>query len=931
MKFNSITLRDYKGIRSVTIKPRECGVTIIEGENEIGKSSIAEALWLIFEQNDDSSSQLVKGLKPVGRDAATEIEVEVSTGEYRFRYFKRFHRGPRTELEVFEPRRELLSGREAHNRARQILDLTIDRALWEALRLQQGASLEPLAAGDHQSLLSALDVAAGEILGGDREQTLFDRIQQEYDRYFTASGKERSSSDSTNAPRLRRDRDEARVEVDRTAARIADLEDRGVQHAALGNQLVALNESLATLERAKDDLVVRDERRTNLSRAVDAATSRVRVLEATVRELSAMLKARADAQASLAARISAREESENAVAALEVPLAEARAALDGAQREHSEASEAVLAAREAETRAESLVRLSERELQAQQMGERLERIERHEPEMRSLVAWLNDCKVDQRALLEIEKAEKERARVEALRDAEGASIEVSVAKRTTISIDGHATEVAPEQPLRGKVPGETRLALNDGVVVKVRAGQQARELATQFANASRALAQLLSDRGVESVKAAQDAALERVQKEERRRSLADQIRADLRDLSTSDLRAKLGRERAELEAIRSKVAGNLPESLDTAKSLAANSAAARTSTEHAERGASSQVAGTKAKLDELERAALRSSERLKSVGEEIVRAETELERLTSGESSEALERRLNDSRAAIELERIELTTANQSLEQEAEVSDELAETRSELARTAATAARVTVERATIAGVLEDAGADGLHGRLVEAEQRLSIAEAELGAFLRRAAAARTLFEAMRGRRDEARENYAEPLRRQIESLGKLVLGGSLRIELSDDLRIARVARHGVELELAQLSVGLREQLSVLTRLACAALVSDTGGAPVVLDDIFGWADPARLDRFGPVLAAAAKGTQVLLFTCSPRRFASVRPARVVSLPTGTTTERGEVSTGELPAPPPSRPAPVSRPAPTPAAAPQAAFDLFAEPEPVRRN
>jgi predicted ATP-binding protein involved in virulence len=92
MRFNSISLRDYKGVRFVKFAPRPSGITIIEGENEAGKTSIAEALWLIFEQNDDSSSQLVRSLKPAGRDAATEIELEISTGPYRFTYFKRFHR-----------------------------------------------------------------------------------------------------------------------------------------------------------------------------------------------------------------------------------------------------------------------------------------------------------------------------------------------------------------------------------------------------------------------------------------------------------------------------------------------------------------------------------------------------------------------------------------------------------------------------------------------------------------------------------------------------------------------------------------------------------------------------------------------------------------------------------------------------------------------
>ena len=105
MKFHRVSLRDYKAIRSFVIEPRETGVTIIEGENEVGKSSIAEALWLVFDQTDDSSSAAVRNLKPAGRDASTEVEVDVWTGQYRFTYFKRFHRGSRTEYRRGRDRR----------------------------------------------------------------------------------------------------------------------------------------------------------------------------------------------------------------------------------------------------------------------------------------------------------------------------------------------------------------------------------------------------------------------------------------------------------------------------------------------------------------------------------------------------------------------------------------------------------------------------------------------------------------------------------------------------------------------------------------------------------------------------------------------------------------------------------------------------------
>ena len=78
MKFHRVSLRDYKAIRSFVIEPRETGVTIIEGENEVGKSSIAEALWLVFDQTDDSSSAV--GAQQ--RDDLAFLDVEVDAEQH---------------------------------------------------------------------------------------------------------------------------------------------------------------------------------------------------------------------------------------------------------------------------------------------------------------------------------------------------------------------------------------------------------------------------------------------------------------------------------------------------------------------------------------------------------------------------------------------------------------------------------------------------------------------------------------------------------------------------------------------------------------------------------------------------------------------------------------------------------------------------------
>ena len=74
---------------------------------------------------------------------------------------------------------------------------------------------------------------------------------------------------------------------------------------------------------------------------------------------------------------------------------------------------------------------------------------------------------------------------------------------------------------------------------------------------------------------------------------------------------------------------------------------------------------------------------------------------------------------------------------------------------------------------------------------------------------------------------------------------------------------------------------MLSRLACAAIVSPDGaGAPVIIDDALGWSDPDRLERMGAAIAAAGRQCQVIILTCTPGRYAHIGNATTIRLPSG---------------------------------------------------
>ena len=95
MKLHRLVLTNYRGITHREIEFPDRGVVVVSGANEIGKSSMIEALDLLLEAKDRSTKKEVKQVKPTHADVGAEITAEISTGPYRFIYHKRFTSGVR--------------------------------------------------------------------------------------------------------------------------------------------------------------------------------------------------------------------------------------------------------------------------------------------------------------------------------------------------------------------------------------------------------------------------------------------------------------------------------------------------------------------------------------------------------------------------------------------------------------------------------------------------------------------------------------------------------------------------------------------------------------------------------------------------------------------------------------------------------------------
>ena len=353
------------------------GVTVIEGDNEVGKTCIPEALDLILSELDSSGKKKVREIRPVHRDEGPEVEVELSTGKYRFIYSKRWHRKPETRLEVTEPQREQLTGREAHERVEAILEETLDYELWQALRVEQSAPLIlPDFAGS--SLGQALDHAAGGDTAGNREDSLWDRICREKDRYWTSTGRT-----SLERKSLNKEVEDARRGIVNLEERLLAVENDAEEVARLADEEHDLAESRDQFSREERELSAlwasAEKLRTEVNRleaAFQAAdVERDRVVEARKRR-QALIGLLGTRRGELDDLQKTAEQSAPSLALINRRYEEARTALSAARDSLRTAEEEL---RQAEGDRDHHQRLIDKEL----LSERLERVMTAQEELKA--------------------------------------------------------------------------------------------------------------------------------------------------------------------------------------------------------------------------------------------------------------------------------------------------------------------------------------------------------------------------------------------------------------------------------------------------------------------------------------------------------------------------------------------------------------------
>ncbi|UZW57658.1 DNA-binding protein [Sphingobium sp. JS3065] len=843
--------------RGVAIEGIGDGVNVLCAANEFGKSTSFEALHGLFFQPHSSTAGGVRALRPYSGGNPL-IEADIIVGDARYRITKQYYSGKFARVVDLASGRLIAQTDEAENFIATLIHGGVGGPaglLW----VRQGLTgIEPRSRteeeSDRQVRTSLLESVQGEVeamTGGRRMAEIMAAAGEAAGQLVTATGRPKAGGRYAAAIDAR---DRLAAEEQRLAGEVITLRDELDRRGAAQRRLAELESRDA-----------RDARK----QAVDAAEIAFDAARAQAERLKA-------AQAQLGLACELRDTASREHRQFDEALVEARQVAEDSREAHRRRDEAVERRRSAgeaiaraqakieaaeadETAARELLVLLDAAIKAREAAarraeweERLQSAEAMRGTIETCDAQLSSVRLPDGAIDELADLDVEIARIRAVQDAARPSVTVaydaSASARVTMGgatlgdgeergYNDHAQLVAPgigTITLRSHTAGD-----DDG----------------RLAAAETQRRTLLASMGVADLAAAR----------------AQQVLARSIEAQASEARAQLKVIAPEgLDALRETVAAlaGVDPSPDELKADPDETRAARDAAEQRRREAAQ---------------AIRAAEPARAQADEaFIKAETVLARLqTRDEQVVAIigplderEARGQDLTARLAERDAALADAQRNFEERSAEALDLDAADASLRRVRsveqAAATEIQQLRETIAGLnarITARSDEAVEEAWRETADALSAAETRVSAFEREVAVLTRLTQALEAARSGARDLYLKPVMNELRPLLGLLFD-DVTITFDDKTLLPQtIVRAGLQEDVDRLSGGMREQLSVLTRLAFARLLARDGRpAPVILDDALVYSDDDRIERMFDALHRQARDQQIIVFSCRQRAF-----------------------------------------------------------------
>ncbi|MCD8350536.1 MAG: AAA family ATPase [Planctomycetaceae bacterium] len=869
MHFKKLTIRNYRGVDEASVNFADTGITLVHGPNEAGKSSLAEAITTLFKHK--ASTTKVKSIKPVDKDAGPSVELEAVSGPYHFTYAKQFLKRSSTHLTLHLPSTENFTGDQAHERVEAILKETLRKELWDAL-FSQKKDVDLLQAEGNAALMRSLDNAAGGGGGDDPSEGIYERVKEYYHRYFYKTNREHSEI-AGSKKRL----EQATATVAELEESLRRLDEKTERSAALRKERATVASDVATAIKNRGDKQRVVDELTELKKAMDTAK-----------------QALATATAEAAASAAAWRERKGLVDAVEAATQDLKAAEEavagGGELEPLEealktAEETLRKAETAKKDADAVAALARRDCDYLRDVKTLADLQASAARLKAAChdadeaqKELDDNPVTQSAIRSLRSVGAEVARLESLLTRDAPRVLLTGLGEVEVTVDGETLRLGDAEQREYSVAENLAVIIPNALRIEVGSGSAVEKERNNLADVARRLEKLLRAAGCASVDEAEARA-------ERRTSA---------EATLAEARRRIGNEPPQAElverihgmdtALRRYVDARgglapLPETFDSAVQARTPAESAMLSADEALTAARAGEKAARQRRDAAVAAGREAGLRREMAEKALAAARVMLDRAREGATDSEIEADREAKVAA-------LTTAQGNAETTENAwkmrdpegeEDQLRKLRQCVGDLEELLKKIEGDQRDLAGELRALGEAGLSESLDNARVAQEEAKLALDSLLAKANAAKMLYETMTAARDRIRQNYQQPLKTMLEELGRDVFGDGFRVGINEALALETRTVDGVTVPFESLSGGAKEQLILLYRAACAILVSENEGMPLILDDVLGHSDSERLQLVGKALETAAERCQIIIFTCMPDRYAGLRGATTVGL------------------------------------------------------
>ncbi|MGI9292883.1 MAG: AAA family ATPase [Pseudomonadales bacterium] len=869
MQFQEIRLKHFQQFADEKIiRDLQPNLNVVCGSNESGKSTLVAALKAaIFERY--SSRPLQDRYRPFSMQVSPEVglrfQYDGSTYDLRKTFSNKKDggvvltevsgRGKWTDHEA-EERVAAMFGNEIAGRGESNPE---NQGIHGLLWVDQTHAHIKVAPADraHGTLQGALDEEVLDMLGGEHGQALLQRVKSLRDEYLTETGKNKGNYRklSDELDKLRDDCAVLSAELESYEAQVDELE--------VTQQRLEQYQQDATLQKVETTIA----RLEKEWQAIEGLKQKIDQHESTLALAQAQRDNADDKNLARQQRVAAVVDAQNALAEARDRLASVDARVKPLAEDFASAESELQQARQAAKQLAARLELKESYKNYLRLDEELTALDGQYKKGQQLQKQIDDCDSRARAISVSDKLVTKLAaletdiRVNAARlDSVATRIELDLLPKQTLEIGeqtyGGKHSVLITEPTSMQLPGLGRCVIQPG-------GDEIKVLQQELGELQESFAAMLAQAGVESTAAANRALNERQRLQADKNAAAKTLEA-LAPGGLVALETQRTERRAEHGVLHNKLAGRDAESADdiaqlvlqrernddTIATLEQRLRSKRSQLEEAQ----NERIKARVLLEGSEAASREAVDSLQHEREQISDADLQQQWRSAVSEVGVIEEALNDR--AQELAAVKPEDINAELKQKQE------------ARTAISADinELTNKAAELRGELRSLGQRGLADELADAELALAQRQREYQQLQRKVGGLDLLYRCLEEASQRAKKAVAQPIIDAMQPYLATLMPGVMPV-VDENFQLTALQRAGAEEPFERLSIGTREQLAVLVRLAYADMLFAKGQpVTVLLDDALVNADDERRDRMKRILYRAARNYQVILLTCQPRHY-----------------------------------------------------------------